>query len=135
MFRLTSPSHNMRLYLGWGLSSYATKQHYHCQDPFACSFISSVSLSDCVGVSGAWIPLLSLTPLPLSLLPTHRLSADLAWGHCGPWPSGPLVCVCVYVCCPLLPSLPRCVIGGICVRLCLPGPLDAGGNRMREDQL
>lgn len=79
---------------GWGLLSFATKPCYHRQAPFACSFISSVS--DYVGVSGAGVPLLSLTPLSLSLsrLPTHRLSADVAWGHSGPWPSGPRVCVC-----------------------------------------
>ncbi len=75
---------------------------------------------------------LSLT-LSLSLLPTHRLSADVARGRSGLWPSGPCVCVCV--CCSPLPSQRHCVIGGICVCLCLPVPLDAGGNRMREDQL
>ncbi len=91
MFRLTSPAHNMRLDWGWGLSSYTTKQRYHRPGPFACSFIGSVSVSDCVGVPGAEVPLLSLTHL--SLLPTHRLSADVARGHSGPWPSGPCVCV------------------------------------------
>jgi len=89
--RLTSPAHNMRLYLGWVLSSYASKQRYHGQAP--CSFISSVSVSDCVGVSGAGDPLLSLTLL--SLLPTHCLSADVARGRCGPWLSGPCACICV----------------------------------------
>ena len=69
--------------------------------------------------------------LCFSLLPTNRLSADVARGRSGPWPLGPSVCMCV-----VRPSSPcGAVIGGICVCLCLPVLLDAGGNRMREDQL
>lgn len=63
--------------------------------PFACSFISSVSVSDCVGVSGAGVPLLSLTPLSLALSPAHPPS--VCWRGPGSFWAlalGPL-CVCV----------------------------------------
>lgn len=67
--------------------------HHICLDArqgqAPCSFISSVS--ECVGVSGAGaLP----SPSPLSpLSPTDCLSADVAWGRSGLWPSGPCVCV------------------------------------------
>lgn len=97
-------------------------------------FIHQLSLSQTMWV--CWeqgSSLLFLTPF--SLLSTHRLSADVARGRSGPWLLGPYVCVCACVChLPLLTPW-RCVIGGICVCLCLPVQLDAGGNRMREDQL
>lgn len=83
---LTSSAHSMCLYLGCGLSSYATKQHYHCQVRFsACSFISSVSVSECVGVSVCWGP--SPFPHPISLSPAHPQSV---WAVQRPDPCGPL---------------------------------------------
>ena len=101
--------------------------------PLVHSSALSLSLSQTVWVCRELgVPLLSLTPLSLSRSrsrscpPTVRLLT---------WPGvvlGPRAPVCVYVCCSPLPSR---VIGGICVCLCLPVPLDAGGNRMREDQL
>lgn len=110
-----------------------------CQGPFACSFISAVfflSPSQTVWVrqelgSPSLLSQKQKKKNPFCLLSTHCLSADVARGRPGPWPSGPCVCVCHS---PLLTPW-RCVIGGICACLCLPVPLDAGGNRMREDQL
>lgn len=46
------------------------------------------------GCVGSWGP----SPFPhpaVSLLPTYCLSADVARGRCGPWPSGPCACICV----------------------------------------
>lgn len=79
-------SHPLPTTFVW-MSGGASAGRYHSQAP--CSFISSVS--DCVGVSGAGV--LS-SPSPLSpQTPTHCLSADVARGRSGPWPSGPCVCV------------------------------------------
>lgn len=83
----------MCLDLGWGLLSYATKQRYDCQAPLLVHS-SALSLSQTMWVCRELgSPLLFLTPF--SLLSTHRLSADVARGRSGPWPSGPNVCVCV----------------------------------------
>lgn len=81
-----------------------------------------------------WVCLkLGSSPLPHPSLPKHPPTVCLlTWLGVvlGPGPRAP---VCVWH----LPLLTPwwCVIGGICVCLCLPGLLDAGGNRMWEDQL
>ena len=116
MFCLTSPAHNMHLDEGWGLSSYAkTEQRYHRQAPLLVHS-SALSLSQTVWVCRELGSLSFPSPLSrsLSLLPTHRLSADVARGRSGPWPSGPCVYVCVCVC--------VCVCACVCVSLAPPNP-------------
>lgn len=79
-------SHPLPTTFVW-VSGGASAGRYHSQAP--CSFISSVS--DCVGVSGAGGPLLSLTPLSPN---THPLS--VCWRGPGSFWAlalGPL-CVC-----------------------------------------
>jgi len=68
----------------------------------------------------------SPSPLPLSLLPTHRLSAELAWGRCGRLPLGPCVYLCVCVVCPPI---------ALCYRwdLCLSVSASAARRRRKQD--
>lgn len=83
--------------------------------PFACSFISSVSVSDYVGVSGAGVP----SPFPHPFLsPVHPPS--VCWRGPGSFWALTLGPQCVCVCHSPLLTPWRCVIGGICVCLCLP---------------
>lgn len=118
--RFTSSAHNICLGVGRGLGRALSQP-----GPL---FIHQLCLRLC-GCVRSW----GSSPLPHPSLPKHPPTVCLlTWPRVvlGPGPRAP---VCVWHS-PLLTPW-WCVIGGICACLCLPGPLDAGGNRMREDQL
>ena len=116
---------------GWGLSSSAAKRCYHRQAPFPCSFISSVSVSDCVGVSGAGVPLLSLTPLSLSLSLSPAHPPSVCWrgpGSCWALTPGPLCVLCVCV------TFDHPSLRALCYRWDLRLSVSASAARRRRKQ-